>query len=141
MRISDDSIKQIARHLAVNPVADNEKINSVIKENVAGGEVHMPFVFGDTRTRLRLTVPPHVRNTAYHGVRQSLPIYEYREMILDVIRNHQVCVISGETGTRVAFFNFQTILFSFIFFILFCIIRFIRLKQAVVKRHKFLNTY
>lgn len=99
MRISDESIKQIARYLAVDPVADNEKINSVVKENFAGAEVHMPFVFGDTRTRLRLTVPPHVRSTAYHEIRQALPIHDYRDEILGVIRNHQVCVISGETGT------------------------------------------
>lgn len=99
MRISDESIKHIARYLAVNPVADNEKINSVVKENIAGAEVHMPFLFGDIQNRLRLTVPPYVQNTAYNEIRQSLPIYDYRDEILNVIRNHQVCVISGETGT------------------------------------------
>lgn len=101
-RISEESIKNIAKLLAVNPVTNNEKINSVVKEKMAGDEVHMPFVFGDTRTRLRLTVPPLARNTAYDDIRQSLPIYDYRDEILNVIRNHQVCVISGETGMHCA---------------------------------------
>lgn len=60
----------------------------------------MPFGFGDTRTRLRLTVPPVVHNTAHNEARQSLPIYKYRDNILNAITNNQVCVISAETGTR-----------------------------------------
>lgn len=83
MRISDESIDQIKRYLDANVTMFEGKI----EENVAGDYVHMPFRFGDTSRRLRLTVPPHVQNAAYNGVRQSLPIYDFRDHILDVINN------------------------------------------------------
>lgn len=88
MRISDESIDQIEHYLRINSTMDDGNM----EENV-------PFVFGDTWTRLHLTVPPPVQNAAYNEVPQSLPIHDYRDEILGMIHNHQVCVISGETGT------------------------------------------
>src|SRR5690606_34734359 len=32
-------------------------------------------------------------------VRESLPIYQYRQELLDAVREHQVLIIVGETGS------------------------------------------
>lgn len=62
-------------------------------------DVQMPSIFGDHQTNVRVTVPPMTYGTeVYTKVRQSLPIFEYRDEILDAINEHQVVVVSGETG-------------------------------------------
>lgn len=63
------------------------------------GDIQLPAIFGDFRSNVRITVPPMTNDTEkYTQIRQSLPIYEYRDEILSAIDQHQVVVISGETG-------------------------------------------
>lgn len=92
---SNQSIERITRYLAVDPVTED---NSIAREIVAGGSVDTP-IFGYNRTQLRLTIPPNVRSNVHNEFRQSLPIHAYRDQILNVIKDNQVCVISGETGS------------------------------------------
>lgn len=62
-------------------------------------DVQMPSLFGDYQTNVRVTVPPMTYGTeVYTKVRQSLPIFEYRDEILSAINQHQVVVVFGETG-------------------------------------------
>lgn len=94
--ISDQSIELIRRYLAVDPVTEE---NPVTIEIASGGDFDLPFVFCDNRLRSRLTVPPNALSNGHNEFRQSLPIFAYRDQILNVIKDNRVCVISSETGS------------------------------------------
>lgn len=84
-------------------MSENESI--ILRPAETNSHAHLPFMFGDSRSKARVTVPPQPRgNESFHAVRQSLPIFDYRDAILDAIHQHQVVVISGETGlyTRIS---------------------------------------
>lgn len=100
LEISDSSIEKIAQLLEIDPVSDAERQNTIFRPSDNKSQAHLPFMFGDFKTKSKVTVPPMNRDTAqrYTSVRQSLPIFEHRTEILNAINQHQVVVISGETG-------------------------------------------
>lgn len=99
MKLTDYSIEQLKRFLAYYPVNDIDRANTILKGNSPTCHTYLPFNFGDSRTKVRLTVPPFVQKSKYMAARESLPTYEYRYQILTAINQYQVCVISGETGS------------------------------------------
>lgn len=100
LRICEGSIKAISDLVANDPIDDEEKTSTILRSpNESHSSAHLPFMFGNSNSKTRLTCPPLTEPTGeFKTVRQSLPIYEYRSEILDAINKHQVVVISGETG-------------------------------------------
>lgn len=99
LRLSDNTVDKLVELFAHDPVSDAEKENTVFRPAESHSHAHLPFMFGDSRTKARVTIPPMTHGTdEYRSIRQSLPIFEYRDTILDAIYQHQVVVISGETG-------------------------------------------
>lgn len=96
----NSSIEKIEQLLENDPVSDAERQNTILRPNDNKSQAHLPFMFGDFQTKTKVTVPPINRDTArqFTSVRQSLPIFEHRHEILTAINQHQVVVISGETG-------------------------------------------
>lgn len=100
MKLSDDAAAAINKLLENCPVSDEEKQSTVFKAIENEQQVRLPYVFGDARSKLRFNVPkmPHVQDE-FRTVRETLPIYAYRDEILATINSNQVVVISGETGS------------------------------------------
>lgn len=140
--LSDESYEKIATFLEQNPLNEADKQNTIFPPNESQHQVHLPFMFGDSRSKIRVTVPPLVQASQHFAsVRQSLPIYEYRDEILAAINQHQVIVVSGETGKyRSGLRHFHSFFFFFGKFISFYV--FIKLKlleYRVSMTHK--NSY
>lgn len=99
LRLTDNTVDKLVELFANDPVSDVEKGNTVYRSTQSQSHAHLPFMFGDARTKARVTVPPTTHGIEeYKSIRQSLPIFEYRDSILGAIHQHQVVVISGETG-------------------------------------------
>lgn len=101
LELTDESLEKIDQFLASNPVTDVERQNTILRPNESNrNQAQLPFMFGDFQSKTRVTVPPPNKDTAqqFTAVRQSLPIFEHRDEILAAINQHQVVVISGETG-------------------------------------------
>lgn len=98
--MSDSSVEKISQLLDNDPVSDAERQNTILRPSDNKTQAHLPFLFGDFKSKAKVTVPPLNRDTAqrFTAVRQSLPIFEHRNEILNAINQHQVVVISGETG-------------------------------------------
>lgn len=100
MQLKSDTKLQISELLDRDPLTDAEEQISIIKECNKNSNVHLPFSFGDSRSRTRVTVPPLVQVTPeFKAIRENLPIYQYRNDISTAIKTNQVVVISGETGS------------------------------------------
>lgn len=99
LRLSNNTVDKLVELFANDPVSDAEKENTVVRPMVGQSHAHLPFMFGDARTKARVTIPPMTLGAdEYRTARESLPIFEYRDDILRAINQHQVVVISGETG-------------------------------------------
>lgn len=50
-------------------------------------------------------IPPLVQNDdpTIMEFRMNLPVYKYRQNIIDTLSNNQICIITGETGWFVSF--------------------------------------
>lgn len=108
--LSETSIQNISDLLASDPLVENEKQNIFIRQNDTSGHAHLPFMFGDSRAKAKVTVPPLTSGTgSLNAVRQSLPIFEHRDEILAAIQQHQVVVISGETGLYPSYYENKAI--------------------------------
>lgn len=96
----DSSFEKIEQLLETDPVSDAERQNTILRPTDNKSQAHLPFMFGDFHSKTKVTVPPLNKDTAHRftSVRQSLPIFEHRDEILSAINQHQVVVISGETG-------------------------------------------
>lgn len=49
-------------------------------------------------SKIKLTVPPVCNSLKFKSAREKLPIYKYRQNILDAIEVNKVTIISSETG-------------------------------------------
>lgn len=99
LRLTNNTVDKLVELFANDPVSDVEKESTVFRPNVGQSHAHLPFMFGDSRSKVRVTVPPKtIANNEYTATRHSLPIFEYRDEILAAINQYQVVVISGETG-------------------------------------------
>ena len=99
LRLTNNTVDKLVELFANDPVSDVEKESTVFRSNEGQSHAHLPFMFGDSRSKARVTVPPKtIANNNYTAARHSLPIFEYRDEILGAINQHQVVVISGETG-------------------------------------------
>ena len=43
-------------------------------------------------------IPRKARTNEFHSHRESLPIFRYRQQILDLIKNNTYCLIKGDAG-------------------------------------------
>lgn len=104
--LSDSSFDKIDKLLETDPITDAERQNTILRPTDNQSQAHLPFMFGDFHSRTKVTVPPPNKDSdqRYAAVRQGLPIYEHRDEILDAINQHQVVVISGETGKLIEMF-------------------------------------
>lgn len=86
--------------LQSDPVSEAERQNTILRPTDNKSQAHLPFMFGDFHSKTKVTVPPANKDTMqlFTHVRQSLPIFQHRDEILYAIEQHQVVVISGETG-------------------------------------------
>lgn len=99
LSLSNGSIEQITQWLKLNPSSDTENVNTNNRPIDCTTQAHLPFIFGDSRWRSQVTIPPQTTKTEkFDSNRQNLPIFNLRTEILNVIEQNQVVVISGETG-------------------------------------------
>lgn len=101
VRLREESVEYIAKLLETDPANEAEKNNTIRRpiDQKRSSDEHVPFTFGDYRTKIRVTIPPPTSGTErFQATRQNLPIYEYRAEILSAINQNQVVVVSGETG-------------------------------------------
>lgn len=82
-----------------NPLQPWEESENLLTTfNPYNDHANVPFNFdGRSRSKPSLPLlPKHIHE--FRDIRESLPIFVYRQEILDVIADNQVVVISGETG-------------------------------------------
>lgn len=104
LRLSNNTVDKLVELFANDPVSDAEKETTVFRSTEKHSHAHLPFMFGDSRSKSRVTIPPMTHGTEqYQPIRDTLPIFEYRDAILGAINQHQVVVISGETGLSTVF--------------------------------------
>lgn len=111
LRLTNTTIDKLLELTNHDPVSDAEKEITIVRSNdTTKSHAHLPFMFGDARSKAKLIVPPMTNGAdEYRATRQSLPIFEYRDEIIEAIQQNQVVVISGETGQL-----------NFFFYIFFC---------------------
>lgn len=99
LEISPQSLQNIDALLRRNPLKPWETSNNLLTAfNPHNDQANVPFNF-DGRSRSKPSLPLlRKHNHEFRDIRESLPIYVYRQEILDVIAANQVVVISGETG-------------------------------------------
>lgn len=104
LALSNQSVDLINDLLKKNPLTDEEKnLNMLIENRINPKQgASLPFtstVFPNNNNRKTVFgVPPEPRGSNYKAMRENLPIFPYRQEILDNINKNQVIVISGETG-------------------------------------------
>lgn len=100
MKLSEDTIDLIVELVEKCPLTNDENENTTFKVSDNEQQVRLPFVFGDSRSKPRFTVPKLAHSSQeFQRVREGLPIFCYRDEILATINSNQVVVISGETGS------------------------------------------
>lgn len=103
MDLCVESIAAITSLLDRDPLTDEEKNASILTTiDRQHNTPRLPYSFtiGGDRSKKKFNVPLKLNsNNAFTASRASLPIYEYRDNILDAINKNQVVVISGETGS------------------------------------------
>lgn len=109
LALSEKSVDLLDNLFQRYPVTDVEKNLSIAihQDESSSTDVKIPFAFNNTPNNIqrRLTIPPECRNERYKEFRQNLPIFPYRQQILDKIHDNSVLVISGETGEPSAFIS------------------------------------
>lgn len=101
--LCEESIAAISKLLNGNPLTDEEKSTNklmCVGENNKASRLPYSFTVGADRSKKKWAVPAQVsQNGPFAESRANLPIYEYRDNIIDAIDQNQVVVISGETGS------------------------------------------
>lgn len=102
LELKAETVMHLSEFLDKNPLTEDEKQINVIKTKKINNDIDLPFAFGDSRSKPRLTVPLNSQTTKeFVKTRENLPIYSYRSNILTAINENQVVVISGETGSGI----------------------------------------
>lgn len=94
--LAPNTRKLIQTYLKDNPLTLNEKKHlqsSTISANAVNSSYRC------TLNNLSIVVPPATCNPQADPQRRSLPIYAYRQHIIETIDQNQVVVISGDTGS------------------------------------------
>lgn len=86
--LKEESIKMISKINFEEPYIENPSLINALN------------ISRHTNNRIQLTKPPKVtsKNPNIDRVRKSLPVFSYRENILQTIKNNQIVVITAETG-------------------------------------------
>lgn len=100
LRLSESTIDTISTLVKDEPICNEmERCTNFESIETQSSDSQLPPMYSNTKPRIELKIPPFIKPIdAIKAVRESLPIYEYRDEILDTIGKHQVIVISGETG-------------------------------------------
>lgn len=100
LRLSESSIEAIEQLVIDDSICNESEQYTILQSNESlNFSSRLAPIYGNSNSRIQLTIPPMVELTdEIRTVRESLPIYEYCSEILEAIGNHQVVVISGETG-------------------------------------------
>lgn len=95
--ISDKTLHTLKRFIKNNPLSADE-LNEILKPYPRNKKSNFDCSLAQSSNRYRQVIPTINVNPNLTEQRRSLPIYNYRQMILDVIETNQVTVISAETG-------------------------------------------
>jgi ATP-dependent RNA helicase YTHDC2 len=84
-----------------NPLTQKEKCDLLPSTTKHLNNKIAPFKIniGSMTCAKSICVPPIRQNPAMMAGRQSLPIYPYRQHVLNLIQSNQVIVLSGQTGS------------------------------------------
>lgn len=97
--MSPTALNLVHNYLKVHPLTWTEK------QNLQGSAIFSKNLVNSISCTLATTsnvsniVPPATRYSQANRQRKSLPIYAYRQYIIDTIEANQVVVISGDTGS------------------------------------------
>lgn len=95
-----DATKDIIKLSCTVANSDADEESDIFQPTESESHAQFPFTFGDSRLKPQLTIPPMTDGSReITAIRQSLPIYEYRDKILATIQQNQVVIISAETGS------------------------------------------
>lgn len=98
--LSEHSIEKIRKLIELDPVSDLELKSSIFRQ--ANNKANCPFIFGNSHSKSKVTTPPIINiSEEFRLIRQNLPIFHHRSEILDIVEQHQVIVISGDTGLSI----------------------------------------
>lgn len=95
-----DATKDIIKLSCTVANSDADEESDISRPTESESHAQFPFAFGDSRLKPQLTIPLMTNGSReITAIRQSLPIYEYRDKILATIQQNQVVIISAETGS------------------------------------------
>lgn len=104
LSLSNQSIDLINELLQKSPLTDEEKNLNTLTHNLnnQNKDTRLPFTYTITSNngnrKTVIGVPPAPKGNIFKSIRENLPIFPYRQEILDTVDKNQVIVISGETG-------------------------------------------
>lgn len=98
LNLPPNSRKLVHNYLKENPLTECEKQSLQSSTN----RIKEVKSFGCTLATTNIVsiiIPPATNNPQAEQQRKSLPIYAYRQQIIETIDQNQVIVISGDTGS------------------------------------------
>lgn len=100
LQLSKTTIENIDALLLQTPLtADETGDDLLLQREIAHSSHESPPVRLNNMAKRRVEVPPKTAKiNKFRHFRKKLPIYTYRQQILDAISSNPVIVISGETG-------------------------------------------
>lgn len=100
LQICENSIRHIDALLEQYPLTADENGEKLLPTRRIAHSGHASIPFSVQNGVTRKIVVPSMANVSdeFRMFRSNLPIYPYRQLIIDTIDTNQVVVISGETG-------------------------------------------
>lgn len=78
---------------------DSQQINFVTDTKMAGTHDGKPVLTGEQRVLQEKLDAAEQKAASIEETRKSLPIYQFRDQILQAVEDHQILIIVGETGS------------------------------------------
>ena len=78
---------------------DSQQINFVTDAKMAGTHDGQPVLTGEQRVLQEKLDAAEQKAASIEETRKSLPIYQFRDQILQAVEDHQILIIVGETGS------------------------------------------
>ncbi|KAK3746392.1 hypothetical protein QZH41_018203 [Actinostola sp. cb2023] len=89
MRFGARDAKERNKSTEYDLIVEEEQIGFVMAEQIPG----------TTMTNEPVMSEAEIKKETIQEVRQSLPVYAYREQLLEAVAEHQVLIVEGETGS------------------------------------------
>lgn len=99
LNLPPNSRRLVHNYLKENPLTECDKRNLYSSTNPTKSVKSSFRCTLTTANNVSNIVPPAIQNPQAEQQRKELPIYAFRQQIIDITDNYQVVVISGDTGS------------------------------------------